>query len=102
MCFAFSSVKALSAVLSHLDVENHGGLCAERICPSLTRRGFSPRPIMSYGYALPVGILSEAEYGDFVFARKIDPDEFVVRYNQHLPQGFRVLRAERVRIGRQL
>ena len=24
------------------------------------------------------------------------PGEFVVRYNQHLPQGFRVLRAERV------
>jgi radical SAM-linked protein len=83
--------------LSHLDVVRTMERALRRAhLPIAYSEGFSPRPIMSYGYALPVGILSEAEYGDFVFARKIDPDEFVVRYNQHLPQGFRVLRAERV------
>lgn len=56
--------------------------------------GFTPRPIMSYSFALPVGALSMAEYGDFEFTQELDPKEFLALYNQYLPQGFRILEAE--------
>jgi radical SAM-linked protein len=55
--------------------------------------------MMSYSYALSVGILSEAEYGDFTFALDLHPQAFVEEYNGHLPGGFKVLRAERLRGG---
>lgn len=62
--------------------------------PIAFSEGFTPRPIMSFGFALPVGVLSVAEYGDFRFAEALDPGEFLASYNRHLPTGFEVLKAE--------
>lgn len=82
--------------LSHLDLVRTMERAIRRAgLPIAYSEGFTPRPIMSYGYALPVGILSGAEYGDFTFAVDLDPGEFVTLYNQHLPKGLEVLRAER-------
>lgn len=81
--------------LSHLDLVRTMERAVRRAnLPIAYSAGFSPRPIMSYGFALPVGMLSEAEYGDFEFARRLDPMEFIARYNRHLPKGFRILQAE--------
>lgn len=83
--------------LSHLDLVRTMERAIRRAgLPMAYSEGFTPRPIMSYGYALPVGILSEAEYGDFTFAVDLDPEEFVRCYNQHLPKGLEVLWAERL------
>ncbi|MCK9526194.1 MAG: TIGR03936 family radical SAM-associated protein [Limnochordia bacterium] len=81
--------------LSHLDLVRTLERAVRRAhLPMAYSEGFTPRPMMSYSYALPVGILSEAEYGDFTFVEELDPKIFVEHYNDHLPQGFRVLRAE--------
>ncbi|NLL48312.1 MAG: DUF2344 domain-containing protein [Firmicutes bacterium] len=81
--------------LSHLDLVRTMERALRRAgLPIAYSEGFTPRPIMSFSYALPVGILSEAEYGDYTFAEALAPEEFVARYNQHLPTGFRVLQAE--------
>ena len=86
--------------LSHLDLVRTMERAVRRAnLPIAYSGGFSPRPIMSYGFALPVGVLSEAEYGDFEFARQLDPMEFIDRYNQHLPKGFRILQAESLQEG---
>lgn len=81
--------------LSHLDMVRTLERAVRRArLPIAYSEGFTPRPIMSYSYALPVGVLSEAEYGDFGFALALDPEAFMTAYNEQLPEGFRVLRAE--------
>ncbi|HHT69598.1 MAG TPA: TIGR03936 family radical SAM-associated protein [Limnochordia bacterium] len=83
--------------LSHLDVVRTMERAVRRAgLPMAYSEGFTPRPIMSYSYALSVGLLSEAEYGDFALTEELDPEEFVKIYNQHLPKGFEVLRAQRL------
>ena len=86
--------------LSHLDLVRAMDRAARRAgLPMAFSAGFSPRPLMSYSYPLAVGVLSEAEYADFQLAEDLTPQEFMERYNNHLPPGFRVLRAERLAEG---
>lgn len=88
--------------LSHLDLLRAMERALRRAkLPIAFSEGFSPRPIMGFSYPLPVGVLSEAEYGDFKFAEPVEPQEFVERFNGHLPPGFRVLAAERLAPGAQ-
>jgi radical SAM-linked protein len=54
---------------------------------------------MSYGFALPVGVSSVAEYGDFRFAEDMEASQFMDCYNKHLPKGFQVLAAEELQEG---
>lgn len=81
--------------LSHLDLVRTMERAARRAkLPMAYSEGFTPRPMMSFGFALPVGVISEAEYGDFVFSERMDVEEFITRYNRHLPLGIEVLYAE--------
>lgn len=81
--------------LSHLDLVRTMERALRRAkLPIAYSGGFTPRPIMSFSYALPVGVLSIAEYGDFEFAEEVDPEEFVRLYNRHLPQGLEILQGE--------
>jgi len=41
---------------------------------------------MSYSFALPVGVLSEAEYADFRLTEELEPAEFMELFNRHLPR----------------
>lgn len=81
--------------LSHLDLVRTMERAIRRAnLPIAYSEGFTPRPVMSYGFALPVGVLSIAEYGDYRFVENLDPQEFMACYNKYLPPGFRVLNAE--------
>jgi radical SAM-linked protein len=80
--------------LSHLDLVRAMERAVRRAgLPMAYSEGFSPRPIMSYSFALPVGVLSEAEYADFRLTEELEPAEFMELFNRHLPPGFRVLQA---------
>ncbi len=52
--------------------------------------GFSPRPQVSFGYALAVGHESEAEYLDLRLTGEIDPEDLAERVNSGLPNGIEV------------
>ena len=55
--------------------------------------GFTPRPRLSFGPALPVGVPSEAEYVDLALAEPLAPAELEQRLGEQLPAGFRLLEA---------
>lgn len=81
--------------LSHLDLLRTMERALRRSgLPIAYSEGYSPRPKMSFGFALPVGVLSTAEYGDFDFTKDVSAAEFTAIYNEHLPRGLRVLRAK--------
>lgn len=52
--------------------------------------GFSPRPKVSFGLALPVGYESVAEYLDVELASEVDVDDLAVRVSGALPEGMEV------------
>lgn len=53
--------------------------------------GFSPRPRVSFGLALPTGAESIAEYLDLLAPRDLDPGEVLASVQAALPAGFGVL-----------
>ena len=63
--------------------------------PLAYSQGFNPRPKVSYGPALPVGMTSEAEYLDVTFQTRPAGD-LVVAVNRFLPPGVKVLEARRL------
>ncbi len=54
-------------------------------------QGFNPRPRLSFGPALPVGIASEAEFFDFECHGKLEPEDALEEINAVLPRGLRIL-----------
>ena len=86
--------------VSHLDLARAMERALRRAgLPVALSEGFSPRPQISYGFALPVGALSEAEYADLRLSEDMDPADFIEVYNNHIPPGFKVLQAERLAEG---
>lgn len=65
---------------------------AFRICelPLAFSVGFSPRPKVSFGLALSVGMSSRAEYLDVEFAEPVDLETLPERLNAALPEGLSV------------
>jgi radical SAM-linked protein len=55
--------------------------------PLAYTEGFSPRPRISFGLALPTGCESVAEYLDVTLAEATDPDESAHRLSELLPDG---------------
>ncbi len=83
--------------LSHLDVLRAFERAVRRAgLPMAYSEGFSPRPIVSYSFPLPVGALSEAEYADYRLVEDWDPAFFLEHFNRYLPPGFQVVQAERL------
>lgn len=67
--------------------------------PLASTEGFTPRPKISFGLALPTGAESIAEYTDLelrrgVAAEAIDLPNFSTRLSEALPHGFDVLAVE--------
>lgn len=55
--------------------------------------GFSPRPKVSFGPPLPLGMKSRSEFADIVLEEIIDVHEFKARLNKNLPKGLSILEA---------
>ncbi|HVE94995.1 MAG TPA: TIGR03936 family radical SAM-associated protein [Acidimicrobiales bacterium] len=77
--------------ISHRDVAR----CLERAfrrvdLPVAYSGGFSPRPKVSFGLALPTGAESEAEYFDVQLVSEIDVDALPARLSAALPVGIDV------------
>ena len=58
--------------------------------------GFTPRPKVSFGLALPTGAESVAEYLDMELVADATPGELTGRLNAVLPRGFSVTMIERI------
>jgi radical SAM family uncharacterized protein/radical SAM-linked protein len=57
--------------------------------------GYSPRPLMSYGPALPLGSWSIAEVLDATILDDVSPEELVERLNEFTPPGLHFLGARK-------
>jgi radical SAM-linked protein len=55
--------------------------------------GFTPRPQLSFGLALPTGCESVAEYLDIAFDEPVAPSELAPRVSPMLPEGVAVVAA---------
>jgi radical SAM-linked protein len=62
-------------------------------------QGFNPKPKMSFGPALPVGLFSEGEYIDFETYRRLDPERAAGEIDGALPPGLRVVAVREIRRG---
>ncbi|WP_242355891.1 MULTISPECIES: TIGR03960 family B12-binding radical SAM protein [unclassified Anaeromyxobacter] len=83
--------------LSHLETM-HTLLRAIRRAglPVVYSQGFHPKPRVSFGPALAVGVESQAEFMDLELAGELDPAEVAARLAPELPKGLEVLDAQRV------
>jgi radical SAM family uncharacterized protein/radical SAM-linked protein len=83
--------------LSHLETM-HALLRAIRRAglPMAYSQGYHPKPKVSFGPALPVGVESLCEHIDLEMIGSQDAEDVVTRLAPQLPQGMRVLDAERL------
>lgn len=56
--------------------------------------GFNPHPRMSIAYPLPLGIESNSEYMEIYLNSKISLKDFLVKMNERLPQGIKIVEAK--------
>lgn len=81
---------------SHRDTARHWERALRKAgLPVATSGGFTPRPKMSFGLALPTGAESFAEYLDVEFATEFDCEsaETLSRMSAALPMGYEVTAA---------
>ncbi len=86
--------------LSHLETM-HTLLRAVRRAgiPVAYSQGYHPKPRISFGPALGVGVESQCEHMDLEVMGPADPAEVATRLGRELPEGLRVLGAEAVEPG---
>lgn len=78
---------------SHRDSARHWERAVRKVgVPLAYSAGFTPRPRMSFGLALPTGAESLAEYLDMELAEGVEPDlaDLCVRFSAALPAGYEV------------
>lgn len=56
--------------------------------------GFNPHPRMSIAYPLPLGIESNSEYMEIYLNSRIDLKDFLIKMNERLPQGIKIVEAK--------
>lgn len=83
--------------LSHLDLVRvfQRALRRARV-PLAYSLGFHPRPKISFGMALPIGIESTCEYLDAELSSYREPHGFLSDVNKELPSGLRILSAKNI------
>ena len=80
---------------SHRDVARMWERALRRArLPVAYTEGFSPRPKLSFGLALPTGCESEAEYLDVALREPVAPDEVTSTFSSLLPVGVDVVAAQ--------
>lgn len=56
--------------------------------------GFNPHLRMSIAYPLPLGIESNSEYMEIYLNSKIDLKDFLIKMNERLPQGIKIVESK--------
>lgn len=80
--------------ISHLDLMKAFERAIRRSnLPISYSQGFNPHPQMVFGLPLAVGMTSECEYADFELAQEIEPEQFMDRLNESLPESIRITAA---------
>lgn len=80
--------------ISHLDMQRLFQRALRRAkLPCAYSQGFNPHMLVSFACALPVGVCSKAEYAEVVLERFVSPTECMVRLNEVLPDGVKILNA---------
>jgi radical SAM-linked protein len=80
---------------SHRDVARMWERALRRArLPVAYTEGFSPRPKLSFGLALPTGCESSAEYLDVALSEMVDHAELTTTFSSLLPDGVDVLAAQ--------
>jgi uncharacterized protein (DUF2344 family) len=64
--------------------------------PIAYSHGFNPHQKISLCHPLPLGMRSDSEFADLVFAEKIEADEVKKKLNEKLPTGIEILEAKEV------
>lgn len=63
--------------------------------PFIVSRGFHPKPEISFGPSLPVGVESEKEYFDLKISTEFK-HEYIERLNKILPEGLKIIEAKTI------
>jgi radical SAM-linked protein len=80
---------------SHRDVARMWERALRRArVPMAYTEGFSPRPKLSFGLALPTGCESNAEYLDVALREPVAPEEITTTFSSLLPDGVDILAAQ--------
>jgi radical SAM-linked protein len=80
--------------ISHLDMMRAFERAIRRTdIPIAYSSGFNPRPRISWGPPLAIGIESDHEFADLNLDGWIKPDELSVKLNKVLPRGFQIIEA---------
>jgi radical SAM-linked protein len=80
---------------SHRDVARMWERALRRArVPVAYTEGFSPRPKLSFGLALPTGCESKAEYLDVALREPVAPVEVTATFSSLLPEGVDVVAAQ--------
>ncbi|HHY14046.1 MAG TPA: DUF2344 domain-containing protein [Thermoanaerobacterales bacterium] len=84
-------------LISHLDVVRVFDRAIRRAnLPIAFSKGFNPRPQMNFSFPLPLGVTSSAEYVDMELSEPILPQIFQERLNASLPNGFHIIKAQKI------
>ncbi len=91
------------ALLGHLDVIRELPRVVRRVgAPMVYTGGFHPKPDMSFGPALSLGVMSLDEYADIRLGQDLDPEELaalVERMTRSSPAGFAFRAAVKLGVG---
>lgn len=91
----------LSIYLSQLELQSIFERAMRRSSWPLTfSKGFRPTPVISFGQALPVGVVSRAEWFNVYVRESMTFDEMVAGLNRNLPSGLRSFKVESLSLGR--
>lgn len=83
--------------LSHRDIMRAFERAIRRAkLPVVYSQGFNPHMKISWGNALKVGAVSEAEFAEIQVEAWLKPQELLTRLNQQMPAGLEILEANLV------
>ena len=94
VCRGLFERKGALSYIGHLDLKAVFERALRRVqLPLLYTQGFNPRPMLEFALPLGVGIDTEGDWVDVAMEVPLDPEEYVRRINEELPDGVRVIRA---------
>lgn len=83
--------------ISHLDLVRLFQRALRRAdLPAAITKGYSPRLKISISRALKLGVESSGEEAVFYMESKMDVCDFIKKFNEKLPQGVAILKAEEI------
>jgi len=94
VCRGVFERKGALSYIGHLDLKAVFERALRRAeLPLLYTQGFNPRPMLVFALPLGVGLDTEGDYFDVSMEVPVEPEEYIRRINEELPDGLRVLSA---------